>query len=415
MDAEIIAVGSELLLGQIVNTNGRFLSQQFAEIGINVFYHTVVGDNDIRLKQAIEIAESRANLIVFTGGLGPTKDDLTKETIARHLGKKLIFDGEALHSIEDFFRKKGRMMTENNKKQALVLEGCDVLRNDHGMAPGMVLTKSGITYMLLPGPPKEMEPMFLSYGYAKIHEKLENRDRIESKVLRFYGIGEAELETKIEDLLDNQTNPTIAPLAADGEVTLRITAKDESKEKCEALISQVEAEILRRVGQFYYGSDQTSLIQELVKELKTRNMTISVAESLTGGMFQEQLTTIPGVSQVFRGGVVSYATDIKAKVLHVSAETISQHGVISQQCALEMATNVRTELDSDIGISFTGVAGPDEQEGKPAGTVFIGISYRDGRSHVEPLQLSGSRAQIRIRTVKFGCHYLLRDIQQLKK
>lgn len=411
MDAEIIAVGSELLLGQIVNTNGRFLSQQFAEIGINVYYHTVVGDNEIRLKQAIEIAEARANLIVFTGGLGPTKDDLTKETIARHLGQKLVFDEEALRSIENYFSKKGRTMTENNKKQALVIDGCDVLRNDHGMAPGMVFSKAGITYMLLPGPPKEMEPMFLSYGYAKIQEKLEGRDRIESKVLRFYGIGEAELETEIEDLLDNQTNPTIAPLAADGEVTLRITAKDESREKCEVLISQVEAEILRRVGQFYYGSDQTSLIQELVKELKKRNMTISVAESLTGGMFQEQLTTISGVSQVFRGGVVSYATDVKAKILHVSEDTISQYGVVSEQCAIEMATNVRTELDSDIGISFTGVAGPDEQEGKPVGMVFIGISYRDGRSHVEQLQLSGSRMQIRIRTVKYGCHYLLRDIQ----
>ncbi|USK71712.1 competence/damage-inducible protein A [Peribacillus asahii] len=413
MDAEIIAVGSELLLGQIVNTNGRFLSQQFAEMGINVFYHTVVGDNDRRLQQAIELAESRADLIVFTGGLGPTKDDLTKETIARHLGKQLVFDEEALRSIEDYFSKKGRIMTENNKKQALVLDGCHVLRNDHGMAPGMVLTQAGITYMLLPGPPKEMEPMFLSYGCQQLQNRLQSKERIESKVLRFYGIGEALLETEIEDLLENQTNPTIAPLAADGEVTLRITAKDESKEKCEALISQVEAEILRRVGQFYYGSDQTSLIQELVKELTKRNMTIAVAESLTGGMFQEQLTTIPGVSAIFKGGVVSYATAVKAKMLHVSEATIATYGVVSEQCALEMAANIRTELESDVGISFTGVAGPGEQEGKPAGTVFIGISYRDGRSHVQSLNLSGSRAQNRIRTVKYGCHYLLRDIQQM--
>ncbi|MFJ8266446.1 competence/damage-inducible protein A [Peribacillus asahii] len=413
MDAEIIAVGSELLLGQIVNTNGRFLSQQFAEMGINVFYHTVVGDNDRRLQQAIELAESRADLIVFTGGLGPTKDDLTKETIARHLGKQLVFDEEALRSIEDYFSKKGRIMTENNKKQALVLEGCHVLRNDHGMAPGMVLTQAGITYMLLPGPPKEMEPMFLGYGYQQLQNRLQSKERIESKVLRFYGIGEALLETEIEDLLENQTNPTIAPLAADGEVTLRITAKDESKEKCEALISQVEAEILRRVGQFYYGSDQTSLIQELVKELTKRDMTIAVAESLTGGMFQEQLTTIPGVSAIFKGGVVSYATAVKAKMLHVGEATIANYGVVSEQCALEMAANIRTELESDVGISFTGVAGPEEQEGKPAGTVFIGISYRDGRSHVQSLNLSGSRAQNRIRTVKYGCHYLLRDIQQM--
>ncbi|MFF2854234.1 competence/damage-inducible protein A [Peribacillus sp. NPDC058002] len=410
MDAEIIAVGSELLLGQINNTNGRFLSQQFAEMGINVFYHTVVGDNDRRLQQAIEIAESRANLIVFTGGLGPTKDDLTKETIARHIGKKLVFNDEALQSIEAYFQKRERPMTENNKKQALVLEGSEVLANDHGMAPGMVLSKSGITYMLLPGPPSEMEPMFLSYGYEKIMNKLEKHERIDSKVLRFYGIGEAELETVIEDLLVNQTNPTIAPLAAEGEVTLRITAKDSSKEKCEELILEAEKEILSRVGKFHYGSDNTSLIKELVKELTIRKLSIAAAESLTGGMFQEQLTTIPGAGKVFKGGIVCYTNDAKANVLGVSDDTISEYGVVSGECAMEMASNVRNKLDADVGISFTGVAGPDEQEGKPVGTVFIGISYRDGNTHFRELNLSGSRAQNRIRSVKYGCHYLLRDL-----
>lgn len=410
MDAEIIAVGSELLLGQINNTNGRFLSQQFAEMGINVFYHTVVGDNDRRLQQAIEIAESRANLIVFTGGLGPTKDDLTKEAISRHIGKKLVFDEEALHSIESYFQKRGRPMTENNKKQALVLEGCNVLANDHGMAPGMVLSKSGITYMLLPGPPSEMEPMFKNYGYEAIMNKLDRHERIDSKVLRFYGIGEAELETVIEDLLANQTNPTIAPLAAEGEVTLRITAKDTSKEKCEELILEAKKEILSRVGQYYYGSDNTSLIKELVKELVVRKLSIAAAESLTGGMFQEQLTTIPGAGKVFKGGIVSYTNDAKTNVLGVSEEVVSKHGVVSGECAMEMASNVREKLDADIGISFTGVAGPDEQESKPVGTVFIGIAYRDGATHFNELNLSGSRAQNRIRSVKYGCHYLLKDL-----
>ncbi|MFJ7849414.1 competence/damage-inducible protein A [Peribacillus sp. NPDC097206] len=410
MDAEIIAVGSELLLGQINNTNGRFLSQQFAEMGVNVFYHTVVGDNDRRLQQAIEIAESRANLIVFTGGLGPTKDDLTKETISRHIGKKLVFDEDALQSIEAYFQKRGRPMTENNKKQALVLEGCDVLPNDHGMAPGMVLAKSGITYMLLPGPPSEIEPMFLNYGYEAIMKRLEKHERIDSKVLRFYGIGEAELETVIEDLLVDQTNPTIAPLAAEGEVTLRITAKESSKEKCEELILGAEKEILSRVGQYYYGSDNTSLIKELVKELTVRKLTIAAAESLTGGMFQEQLTTIPGAGKVFKGGIVSYTNDAKADVLGVSEGTISTHGVVSGECAMEMASKVREKLDADVGISFTGVAGPDEQEGKPVGTVFIGISLRDGDTRFEELNLSGSRAQNRVRSVKYGCHYLLRGL-----
>jgi nicotinamide-nucleotide amidase len=414
MDAEILAVGSELLLGQIVNTNAQFLSRQFAEMGINVFYHTVVGDNDRRLQSALEIAESRSNLIVCTGGLGPTKDDLTKETIARHLGKKLVYDQEALQSIEGYFKKTGREMTENNKKQALILEGSEVLRNDHGMAPGMILSVKGITYMLLPGPPKEMEPMFSSYGFESIMKKLDKHERIESKVLRFFGIGEALLETKIEDMLENQTNPTIAPLAADGEVTLRITAKHASLEACAEMISQAEKEILSRVGDFYYGSDQTSLIKELVKELSTRKLSISAAESLTGGMFQEQLTTIPGAGKIFKGGIVSYTNDIKASVLGVSESTINDFGVVSDKCAIEMAENIQKQFDSDIGISFTGVAGPDEQEGKPVGTVFIGIAFRNGTALAERLNLSGSRAQNRIRSVKYGCHYLMRELLKIE-
>jgi nicotinamide-nucleotide amidase len=255
-----------------------------------------------------------------------------------------------------------------------------------------------------------MEPMFLSYGYEKIMNKLEKHERIDSKVLRFYGIGEAELETVIEDLLVNQTNPTIAPLAAEGEVTLRITAKGPSKEKCEELILETEKEILSRVGKFHYGSDNTSLIKELVKELTVRKLSIAAAESLTGGMFQEQLTTIPGAGKVFKGGMVCYTNDAKSDVLGVSDDTISVYGVVSGECAMEMASNVRSKLDADVGISFTGVAGPDEQEGKPVGTVFIGISYRDGNTHFKELNLSGSRAQNRIRSVKYGCHYLLRDL-----
>ncbi|WP_110929485.1 competence/damage-inducible protein A [Bacillus massiliglaciei] len=412
MDAEIIAVGSELLLGQIVNTNGQFLSRQFAEMGVNVFYHTVVGDNPDRLKKAIEIAESRANLIVFTGGLGPTKDDLTKETISGHLGKKLLYNQDALTSIVAYFEKTGRKMTENNKKQALVLEGSDVLPNDHGMAPGMVLTKSEITYMLLPGPPSEMKPMFLSYGFEALYDRLENHDRIESKVLRFFGIGESLLETEIEDLLVNQTNPTIAPLAADGEVTLRITAKDVSREKCMELINEAEQKILKRVGEYHYGNEQTSLVKELVKELTARKLTVAAAESLTGGMFQEELTSLPGAGKIFKGGIVSYTNETKAKLLEISEETIAQYGVVSKECAVEMAVNVRRKLNADIGISFTGVAGPDQQEGKPVGTVYIGIVYRDGRQQTEQLNLSGSRNQNRKRSVKYGCHYLLKNLQE---
>ncbi|PLS16747.1 competence/damage-inducible protein A [Bacillus sp. M6-12] len=414
MNAEIIAVGSELLLGQIVNTNARFLSQQLAEHGINVYYHTVVGDNASRLNSVIEIAEQRSNLIIFTGGLGPTKDDLTKETISRHLGKKLVYDENALTSIEQYFARTGRDMTENNKKQALVIEGSSVLPNDHGMAPGMVITVQGISYILLPGPPKEMEPMFLEYAIKNLLAKLDKHERIESKVLRFFGIGEAALETEIEDLLEKQHNPTIAPLASDGEVTLRITAKHTSRETCEKMIADTEKEILARVGQYHYGNDQTSLMKELVRELTSRNTTIASAESLTGGMFQEKLTAIPGSGKIFMSGIVSYTNEAKAKLLKVKEETIENHGVVSEQCATEMAENVRSMLDADIGISFTGVAGPEELEGNPVGTVFIGISFRNSEPKSFKLNFSGSREQNRVRSVKYGCHYLLRELA-LKK
>ena len=413
MNAEIIAVGSELLLGQIVNSNARFLSQQLAEMGINVYYHTVVGDNPDRLKQAIETAEERSQLLVFTGGLGPTKDDLTKETIAAHLGKSLVTDQQAMSSIAAYFEKTGRQLTENNKKQALVLEDADVLPNDHGMAPGMVLSGDTHTYMLLPGPPSEMEPMFLAYGYEALYSRMSSVERIYSRVMRFFGIGEAQLEDEVLDLLENQTNPTIAPLASDGEVTLRITAKYASRETAEKAISGIEAEILSRVGEYCYGYDDTSLMKEVVKELTSRKMMIAAAESLTGGMFQQELTGIPGAGNIFKGGIVSYTNEAKAKVLHVSQATIDKEGVVSHACAKEMAENARSLLDADIGISFTGVAGPDELEGQPVGTVFIGLSLKDEPAKSIKLQLGGSRAQNRVRTVKHGCSLILKEIQKL--
>lgn len=412
MNAEIIAVGSELLLGQIVNTNARFLSKQLAEIGVNVYYHTVVGDNPNRLKSALEIAETRSNLIIFTGGLGPTKDDLTKETIAKHLEKQLVFDHYALQSIEQYFQKTNRVMTENNRKQALVLEGAMVLQNDHGMAPGMLLSSDTHSYMLLPGPPKEMEPMFLQYGQPALLTKLKTKDQIVSRVLRFFGIGEATLETEIEDLIDQQSNPTIAPLASDGEVTLRLTAKHENLEEAKKLIDEMEEKILSRVGPFFYGYDQTSLVGESFNKMKESGLTISCAESLTGGMYQQELTSISGAGDVLKGGVVCYSNEIKENVLQVKKETIHQFGAVSAECAAELAENVRNLCGSDIGISFTGVAGPSELEGKPVGTVYIGIAIKGKPVAVEKLVLGGSREQIRIRTVKYGSYYLLKSLTE---
>ncbi|QDZ78964.1 competence/damage-inducible protein A [Priestia megaterium] len=412
MNAEIIGVGSELLLGQIANTNAQYLSEKLAELGINVYYHTVVGDNAQRLKEVIATAQTRAELIIFTGGLGPTKDDLTKETIASVLGVELTTNGEALESIEAYFKQSNRVMTPNNKKQAIVLEGSAVLPNDYGMAPGMGLTVDGKHYMLFPGPPKELYPMYESYGQEFLAQKLELKESIESRVLRFFGIGESQLETEIEDLLDAQTNPTIAPLAGDGEVTLRLTAKHADTAEAQRMLDEVEKTISERVGEYLYGYEATSLHNELVKELTAQGLTIASAESLTGGLFSERLTTVSGAGEAVKGSLVAYHYEIKQNILGVSEHTLNQYGAVSEQCAAEMAQRIQQLCKTDIGIGFTGVAGPSKQEGHPVGTVYIGVAYKGQAPQVYSLQLSGSRQGIRSRTVNYGCHYVLKMIKK---
>ncbi|MED4532442.1 competence/damage-inducible protein A [Metabacillus fastidiosus] len=409
---EIIAVGSELLLGQIVNSNAQFLSKQLAEIGINVYYHTVVGDNAERLKQAIKTAQERANIIIFTGGLGPTKDDLTKETIADVLGKKLVTNEEALANIQDFFNKTKRVMSENNKKQAIVLEDAEVLRNETGMAPGMGVEVDGRFYILLPGPPSEMKPMFTNYGQQFLIDKLGIQDKIISRVLRYFGIGESKLETDIEDIIDAQTNPTIAPLASNDEVTLRLTAKHTDEAEAMKLLDEMEEKINARVGEYCYGYEQTTIVGELKKLLHEKNLTIAAAESLTGGLFSEQLTATEGASSIFKGSIVCYTNEVKEQLLKVSSETLENEGAVSAACATEMADNIRKLTGSDIGISFTGVAGPDSLERHPVGTVFIGISIKDRETEVHEINWAGSRNAVRTRTVKFGCHYIMQILKQ---
>ncbi|MDW4526562.1 competence/damage-inducible protein A [Rossellomorea marisflavi] len=409
MNAEIIAVGSELLLGQIANTNAQFISERLAEIGVNVFYHTSVGDNPARLEEVIKHAEERADLLIFTGGLGPTKDDLTKETIARSLGVSLSMDEEAMDSIRAYFEKVGRVMTPNNEKQALILEGSVPLKNDFGMAPGMVFQQSGKAYILLPGPPSEMRPMFSTYGVPAVMGLMKRKEVIHSRVLRFFGIGESQLEADLEELIDRQTNPTIAPLAGDGEVTLRLTAKHESKDVAETLLNELESEIRQTVGEYLYGYDQDSLERVGFRLLKEKGLTLAAAESLTAGLFQSSLASIAGASSVLEGGVVCYQDSVKRNVLNVREETLKNHGAVSRECAIELAANVRTLFKSDIGISFTGVAGPEAQGDLPPGTVWIGIASGDGEPRAYKLTLAGSRNGNRSRTVKYGWHYLVKE------
>lgn len=411
MNAEIIAVGSELLLGQIANTNAKFISSQLSELGINVYYHSVIGDNGGRLKKAIEIAESRADLIIFSGGLGPTKDDLTKETIAEHLNVPLVFDEKALETIEKFFTNQGRPLTENNRKQALVLQGSEVLVNHHGLAPGMLLQKGGRTYILLPGPPKELEPMFQFEVKPKLASLISKGGIILSHVLRFYGIGEAELETKIQHILDAQSNPTIAPLASDGEVTLRITAKADSKAEAWELINEKKREILSIVGKYNYGVDDDTLASKAVEMLLQNKLTISAAESLTAGLFQSELAEIPGVSGTLVGGMVTYTEEAKIQQLGIPKELLNQYGIVSSECAASMARNVREKFGTDIGIGLTGAAGPEPHDGEPAGTIWIGIAI--GEDVVtRKLQLSGLRNTNRLRTVKYTLSYLIRLLEE---
>lgn len=411
MNAEIIAVGTELLLGQIANTNAQYISSELAEIGVNVYHHTVVGDNPNRLEKAIEQAEQRANLIIFTGGLGPTKDDLTKETIARHIGSELEMDEHALQTIIDYFNKTNRTMTENNKKQALVLKDAKVLPNEFGMAPGMFIEANDHYYMLLPGPPHEMRPMFHQYGREAIMDEMGETECIESLVLRFFGIGEAQLDEELADLLDTQTNPTIAPLAADGEVTIRITARDKDVTVARKMIKEMEQKINTRVGQYLYGYNDTSVMKELLKELQAKDLTIAVAESLTAGLFQSEMASISGASTSLLGGVVCYSNEAKMKYCHVKKETLDQYGAVSEQCARELAENIRTELSSDIGISFTGVAGPDSLERNPAGTVWIGIARENEPTKTFLLTVAGSRNGVRHRSVRYGCSYLIQMLR----
>ncbi|NCU16460.1 competence/damage-inducible protein A [Pallidibacillus pasinlerensis] len=412
-NGEIIAVGSEILLGQITNTNAKFISEHLAKIGINVYYHTVVGDNPNRLLNAVKVAETRADLIIFTGGLGPTKDDLTKETLANHLGVNLEYDEKALRSIENFFAKRNQPMTENNKKQALIFSGSQCLPNDTGMAPGMFLTKNNRTYILLPGPPSEMQPMFTTYAIPEILKGIENVEQIESRVLRFYGIGESKLEVELEDLIDTQTNPTIAPLAVDGEVTVRITAKHALDDERKHLLDETEEKILVRVGKYLYGYNETTIVNEMGKLLQQKNLTLAVAESLTGGLFQEEVTSIAGCSKWFKGGIVSYAPEVKINNLGVKKETIENHGVVSEECAKEMAENVRKLMDTDFGLSFTGVAGPGSLEGKEPGTVYIGVSVKNKPTKGYYVNLFGNRESVRVRSVKHGAWLVYNALREI--
>lgn len=411
MKAEIIAVGTELLLGQIANTNAQFLSQKLAEVGIGVYYHTVVGDNADRLYKLIQEAFTRSDLIIFSGGLGPTKDDLTKETVARAVARPLVHDEQALNRIVSYFEKRGIKMTDNNRKQALVIEGSHVLPNDHGMAPGMVIEHKGKYVMMLPGPPRELYPMFTTYGLPHLLSLIRDQYVVHSKVLRFFGIGESALEEELIDLIDGQSNPTIAPLAKEGEVTIRLTAKAKSVAEAEEMIRSVEHEINRRVGEFIYGYNDDSLESVLVRQLTERGETVAFAESITGGLVSHLVTSIPGSSAALKGSIVCYTNEVKESLLAVPQDVLVSAGAVSEETARILAEQVRVRLGSTYGISITGEAGPIASEDKPVGLVYIGAT--DGmHTEIKTFRLSGRRPAIQLRAAKYAIFTMLERIKK---
>lgn len=393
MDAEIIGVGSELLLGQIANTDAQYISQKLSQLGINVFFHTVVGDNNKRLKEVLKIAVSRADLIITTGGLGPTMDDLTKETIAEFLGIPMELHQPSVKQIEEYFAKRGRTVSQNNYKQAYFPKGSIVLPNNKGTAPGAILEHNNKIFIILPGPPRELQPMFEEHVIPYLESK--SSEKIISRVLKIYGIGESDMEEKIKDLLINQSNPTIAPLAGASELTIRLTAKTSRNEDPYKLIQPVEQKIRERLGDVVYGVDDDTLESVVVNLLIESGKTIATAESCTGGLIAERITSIPGASQVFLQGVVAYSNQSKIERLKVSKDTLAKYGAVSHQTAEEMVKGIIETSGADIGVAVTGIAGPGGgSKDKPVGLVYIGISDKRGSLCVKKYNLLGDRKRV---------------------
>ena len=394
MIAEIIAVGTELLMGQINNTNARYVSAGFPDADVYVYYHTVVGDNPGRLSSCLLHALDRADVVLMTGGLGPTQDDLTKETVASVMGKKLIADEETLQRIYEFFEKLGRKASSNNEKQAYFPEGSIILRNDNGTAPGCIIEKDGKTVIMLPGPPWEMEPMFDNEVLPYFMK--DAKYSLKSVFIRMFGIGESSMESKISDLVSSQNNPTIAPYAKKGEITLRITVKYvPGKDNPDEMMKPVLDEIKARLGDYIYSYNNEELYEKTAKMLINRKCSISIAESCTGGMLTSMLTNVPGISSVLDRSVVTYSYNSKTDELGVKTGTLEKHGAVSAETAAEMAVGIMKKTGSVIGVSITGIAGPDGgSDEKPIGLVYVGIATKKG-IEIKKLNLWGGRDRIR--------------------
>lgn len=406
MVAEIIAVGTELLLGEILNSDSQFLAQELSKLGIDVFYQTVVGDNEARLTQTIQTALSRSDLVITSGGLGPTHDDITKETLAAAMGVEMKLDEACLRDMEAYFARLNRPMAQVNVKQAVMPVGCIVLKNNNGTAPGGIIEKDGKIAIFLPGPPNEIVPMYHESVAPYLAAKSE--EILFSKTLRIIGIGESSVEEKLSDFMRASTNPTVAPYAKTDEVTLRITAKCKSEDEAAALIAPAEEKIRAVLGDAVYGVDDDTIFAAVCRLLKEKNMKIAFAESCTGGLLAEKLTSVPGASEVLEQSFVTYSVRAKHDLLGVNEVALSEFGAVSEQVACAMAEGVKKRSSADIGVSVTGVAGPDSDEkGNPVGLVYVGVAGTNG-TEVKKFTFAGSRERIRTRAC-VNAYAALRD------
>ena len=412
MKAEIISIGTELLLGDIVNTNAQFLSRELAALGIDVYFQAVVGDNAGRLKEVIASAYEKSDMIITTGGLGPTFDDLTKETAAEYFGLEMEFNEHAYKRMEKFFNRIGREMTPNNKKQAYVPKGSIVMQNSRGTAPGVIMEKDGKIFVMLPGPPKEMETMFKEQVRPFLAGKQEFT--FVSRILRIAEIGESSMEAKVRDLVESMENPTVAPYAKPMESYLRITAKAENEEAANRLIEPVAEEIKKRFKDAVYAEGDTSMAEVAGKLLMEKNLKIAVAESLTGGLVSAALIENPGISSVFTEGITAYSNEAKVRLLGVKEETLKKYGAVSEECAMEMAKGAAERAGTDVGLSTTGIAGPDGgSDEKPVGTVYVGF-FAQGRNFARKFTFSGTRDRIRERAVYSALNLLRKEVLDKK-
>ena len=407
MKSEIISVGTELLLGHTVNTDAQYLSQKCADLGIDVYYHTVVGDNIGRLKEVTKIALSRSDLIIFTGGLGPTSDDITKEVVSELLNIELELNEDYLKEIEKYFKDVNKKMTDNNIKQAYIPKGSIILKNDVGTAPGIFLYNKNVKIIFLPGPPRELKTMFSKYAIPLL-----NKDHIiKSKIIKTIGIGESQLDYMLDNIIKTQTNPTIATYAKEGQVDITITAKGIDEESVDFLINNVTDNVSKIIGDYIYSYNGESLEETFYLLLKKNNMKVSFCESCTGGLITSRFTRISGISQVLDRGIVTYSNQSKMNELGVEKSTLDKYGAVSEQVAIEMAEGLLQKTNVDIAISTTGIAGPlSDNSGKPIGLVYIGISTKNF-SYSKQFNLMGNRESIQNKATNFafyeGIKYLL--------